>query len=82
MFGGVRWKTLDENTPDNSVVFITGVGKIFPFVRSHRILNKLHLVFDRIPVVLFYPGEYDGQSLILFSEFKDENYYRAFPLIK
>lgn len=73
---------IDENTPDNSVVFVTGVGKIFPFVRSHGILNKLHLVFDRVPVVLFYPGKYNGQSLILFSEFKDENYYRAFPLIR
>ena len=73
---------IEENTPDKSVVFITGVGKIFPFVRSHGILNKLHLVFDRVPVVLFYPGKYDGQSLVLFSEFKDENYYRAFPLIK
>ena len=73
---------IEEKTPDNSVVFITGVGKIFPFVRSHGILNKLHLVFDRVPVVLFYPGKYDGQSLILFSEFKDENYYRAFPLIR
>ena len=73
---------IEENTPDNSVVFVTGVGKIFPFVRSHGILNKLHLVFDRVPVVLFYPGKYDGQSLILFSEFKDENYYRAFPLIR
>ena len=73
---------IDENTPDNSVVFVIGVGKIFPFVRSHGILNKLHLVFGRVPVVLFYPGKYDGQSLILFSEFKDENYYRAFPLIR
>ncbi|NLJ97766.1 MAG: DUF1788 domain-containing protein [Tissierellia bacterium] len=73
---------IEENTPDNSVVFITGVGKIFPFVRSHGILNKLHLVFDKAPVVLFYPGKYDGQTLMLFSEFKDENYYRAFPLIR
>jgi len=73
---------IEANTPDNSVVFITGVGKIFPFVRSHGILNKLHLVFDKAPVVLFYPGKYDGQTLMLFSEFKDENYYRAFPLIR
>lgn len=73
---------IEENTPDNSVVFVTGVGKIFPFLRSHEILNKLHLVFDRAPVVLFYPGKYDGQSLLLFTEFKDENYYRAFPLIR
>lgn len=73
---------IEENTPNNSVVFITGIGKIFPFVRAHGILNKLHLVFDRAPVVLFYPGKYDGQSLMLFSEFKDDNYYRAFPLIR
>lgn len=72
---------IETHTPDNSVVFITGIGKIFPFIRSHGILNKLHLVFNRAPVVLFYPGKYDGQSLVLFSKFKDENYYRAFPLI-
>lgn len=72
---------IEEHTPENSVVFITGVGKIFPFVRSHGILNKLHLVFDRSPVVLFYPGKYDGQTLMLFNEFKDDNYYRAFRLI-
>lgn len=72
---------IDANTPENAVVFITGVGKIFPFVRSHDILNKLHQVFDRAPVVLFYPGKYNGQTLMLFSEFKDDNYYRAFPLV-
>lgn len=73
---------IEETTPDDAVVFITGIGKIFPFVRSHKILNNLHQVFDRVPVVLFYPGKYDGLSLMLFSEFKDENYYRAFELVK
>ena len=73
---------IEENTPEDAVVFIVGVGKIFPFVRSHKILNNLHQVFDRVPVVLFYPGKYDGLSLMLFSEFKDENYYRAFELVK
>lgn len=72
---------IEENTCDNAVVFVTGVGKIFPFVRSHDILNRLHQTFDRLPVVLFYPGKYNGQTLILFSEFKDDNYYRALPLI-
>ena len=70
-----------ENTPEDCVVFISGIGKIYPFIRSHIILNKLHLVFDRVPVVLFYPGRYDGNTLILFSEFEDNNYYRAFPLV-
>ena len=73
---------IEENTPEDAVVFIVGIGKIFTFVRSHKILNNLHQVFDRVHVVLFYPGKYDGLSLMLFSEFKDENYYRAFELVK
>ena len=73
---------IEENTPEKAIVFLTGVGKIFPFVRSHKILNNLHQSFNKAPVVMFYPGKYDGQSLELFGEFKDDNYYRAFPLIK
>ncbi len=73
---------IEENTPEKAIVFLTGVGKIFPFVRSHKILNNLHQSFNKAPVVMFYPGKYDGQSLELFGEFKDDNYYRAFPLVK
>lgn len=70
-----------ENTPENSVVFITGVGKCFPFVRSHNVLNNLHQVLDSVPVVMFFPGEYSGQELQLFGTIKDDNYYRAFKLV-
>ena len=70
-----------NNTPDNSIVFLTGVGKCFPILRSHKILNNLHQFVDHVPVVMFFPGKYDGQSLILFSEIKDDNYYRAFKLV-
>lgn len=70
-----------ENTPKNSVVFLTGVGKVFPFVRSHNVLNNLHQVLDSVPVVMFYPGTWNGQSLSLFGTITDGNYYRAFPLI-
>jgi len=71
-----------ENTPDNSVIFITGVGKIYPFLRAHGVLNKLLEIFDKVPIVLFYPGKYDGLNLMLFSLFNDEHYYRALPLIR
>lgn len=64
-----------------NVVLITGVGKVYPFVRSHTILNRLQEKVDKIPVIMFYPGEYDGQSLKLFGTFKDDNYYRAFQLV-
>lgn len=70
-----------ETVPQNAVVFLTGVGKVFPFVRSHNVLNNLHQVLDSVPVVMFYPGTWNGQSLSLFGTITDGNYYRAFPLI-
>jgi hypothetical protein len=72
---------IKENTPENSVVFIIGIGKCYPVLRSHTILNNLHQVMDNVPVVMFYPGKYDEQELVLFGEIKDDNYYRAFKLV-
>ena len=63
------------------VVFITGVGKIYPFMRSHFILNKLHSVLGKKTLVMFYPGQYTGQDLTLFNKIVDDNYYRAFPIV-
>ncbi len=71
-----------EQTPKNSVVFLTGVGKVFPFVRAHNVLNNLHQVFDEVPVIMFYPGNWNTQTLSLFGTIHDGNYYRAFPLIQ
>ncbi len=75
-------KHVKENTPDNAIVMLTGVGKIFPILRSHKILNNLSMAFRTVPVVLFFPGVYDEQSLQLFGVLKDDNYYRAFRLVK
>lgn len=72
---------IKENTPENSVVFIIGIGKCYPVLRSHTVLNNLHQVIDNVPVVLFYPGKYSGQDLVLFGDIKDDNYYRAFKLV-
>ena len=69
------------NTPENAIIFITGIGKCYPILRSHTLLNNLHQVIDDVPVVMFYPGNYDGQELVLFGEVKDDNYYRAFKLV-
>lgn len=66
---------------DHNVVLIQGVGKAYPFVRSHNILNNLQEVLDKIPVIMFFPGKYDGLSLRLFGKIKDDNYYRAFSLV-
>lgn len=72
---------IKDNTPENAIVFLTGIGKCYPLLRSHKILNNLHQFVDNVPVVMFFPGKYDGQSLMLFGETKDDNYYRAFRLV-
>jgi hypothetical protein len=73
---------ITQNVEVNDVVFITGVGKAWPIIRSHTVLNNLHQKLDEVPVVLFFPGTYDGLELILFDEIKDDNYYRAFKLVE
>lgn len=73
---------IKDHTPENAVVFLTGVGKCYPILRSHKVLNNLHQGFVRVPVVMFFPGTYNEQELILFNEIKDDNYYRAFKLVK
>ena len=65
----------------DDIIFLTGVGKAWPIIRSHTILNNLHPVVDEVPLVMFFPGTYDGGSLVLLDDIKDDNYYRAFRFI-
>ncbi|MFH1130554.1 MAG: DUF1788 domain-containing protein [Pseudomonadota bacterium] len=70
---------LHPERPD--LVLISGVGSAYPLVRSHGLLNNLHSRIGNMPLVLFYPGIYDGQRLKLFGQLDDNNYYRAFKLV-
>ena len=63
------------------VLLISGVGKVFPFMRAHNILDNIQHIFSDIPIVMLYPGKFDGQQLSLFDEFHDGNYYRAFNML-
>ncbi|AVK61136.1 DUF1788 domain-containing protein [Lactobacillus sp. CBA3605] len=65
---------------DNIVVFVTGIGEVYPLIRAHKILNTMHQIITQVPVVLFYPGKYDNLSLSMFGEVKEDNYYRAFQI--
>lgn len=76
-----------ERTDDDGtkIVLITGVGKAYPVIRSHTILNNLQSIFRRNPVVMMYPGRYEiknAMTLKLFERLDDDNYYRAFPLVE
>ena len=63
------------------VLLIIGVGKVYPFMRSHKILDNLQHIFADIPVLMLYPGTFNGQDLCLFGKFLDGHYYRAFNLL-
>lgn len=63
------------------ILLISGVGKVYPFMRSHKILDNIQHVFSDIPVLMLYPGTFNGQDLDLFGKFLDGHYYRAFNLL-
>jgi hypothetical protein len=65
----------------HDLVIVSGVGSVWPLLRSHSLLNNLQPVMGNTPLVMFYPGRYDGQSLRLFGKIKSNNYYRAFRLV-
>lgn len=72
---------------DFEVLFITGVGEVFPYIRSHTVLNNLQSTAKSRPTIMFFPGKYSqdadkGSSLKLFDKLLDDNYYRAFDIFK
>lgn len=72
---------IKDRIDGSDIIFLTGVGKAWPIIRSHTILNNLHRIVEEQPLVMFFPGNYDGGTLMLFDYLKDDNYYRAFQLI-
>ena len=67
-------------TTNPNILLIKGVGAVYPFIRSHTVLNNLQSAVKNIPTVMFFCGSYTGQSLNLFGTLKDDNYYRAFNI--
>jgi hypothetical protein len=67
---------------DFDIFFLTGIGEVFPYIRSHNVLNNLQSVVTGRPMLMFFPGRYEqsdtlGSSLVLFGRLKDDQYYRA-----
>jgi hypothetical protein len=65
---------------DIDMVFITGISDVYPIIRSHSILNNLQSAIEDKPILMFFPGVYDGHRLRLFDKLTDDNYYRAFNI--
>ncbi|XSG85126.1 MAG: DUF1788 domain-containing protein [Methylohalobius sp. ZOD2] len=72
-------------TMEFDVLFLSGVGEVFPYIRSHNVLNNLQSTAKDQPTVMFFPGSYTqsletGASLDLFGKLHDDKYYRAFNI--
>lgn len=65
----------------HDLVLVSGIGGVWPLVRSHALLNNLHPLMGTTPLVMFYPGKYDQLTLQLFGILATKNYYRAFKLV-
>lgn len=70
---------------DFDVFFLTGIGEVFPYIRSHTVLNNLQKIASNRPMVMFFPGDYTfsaeyGSTLELFGRLHDDKYYRAFNI--
>lgn len=70
---------------EHDVMFLSGVGEVFPYIRSHNVLNNLQSTAKDKPTVMFFPGAYThslekGASLDLFGRLRDDKYYRAFNI--
>jgi hypothetical protein len=69
-----------EDAGNYDIAFITGVGEVYPFVRTHHILDELET--DK-PLVLWFPGEFerkpDGRTVmnVLSVNADQGGYYRA-----
>lgn len=78
-----KFKVIQDD--GTKIILVTGVGKSYPVIRSHTILNNLQNIFKHNPVVMMYPGRYEikkAMTLRLFDRLDDDNYYRAFPLVE
>lgn len=67
------------------VLILSGVGEVFPYIRSHNVLNNLQKEAKDKPTLMFFPGTYThslekGASLDLFGRLHDDKYYRAFNI--
>ena len=78
---------IEEKMNESSfkVMFISGIGQVFPYIRAHKLLNNLQKSAKNHPTLMFFPGEYShtttgGASLNLFNKFSADHYYRAFNI--
>lgn len=76
---------LDEKQCD--IVFLTGIGEVFPFIRTHTVLENLQSVVRGRPMLAWFPGTYeftqsDGHQLRALNLSASDSYYRAKDILE
>lgn len=57
-------RIVEELSRDSAkLTLITGSGRVYPFLRTHTILESLQPAMVNHPVVIFFPGEYTQDDL-------------------
>lgn len=73
--------------PNTAVVFLTGIGDVFPFVRTHTVLENLQSVVVSRPLLAWFPGSYEfsqsaGHQLRALNLGASDSYYRAKDILE
>lgn len=63
------------------VILLSGIGDVFPFMRVHKMLEAMQPYFSEVPILVMYPGTFDGSSVKLFDKLTPNPYYRAFSVL-
>lgn len=76
---------LAENPSD--MVFLTGIGEVFPFIRTHTVLENLQSVVVGRPMLAWFPGTYEftqagGHQLRALNLSASDSYYRAKDILE
>ena len=76
---------LDAQPSD--MVFLTGIGEVFPFIRTHTVLENLQSVVTGRPMLAWFPGTYEftqtsGHQLRALNLSASDSYYRAKDILE
>jgi hypothetical protein len=68
---------------ETRLTLLVSVGRVFPFLRTHTVLEALQPAMMRHPIVMFFPGEYvqeegSGSQLRLFGSVPTPSLYRPY----
>lgn len=75
------------NAQPSDMVFLTGIGEVFPFIRTHTVLENLQSVVTGRPMLAWFPGTYEftqtsGHQLRALDLSASDSYYRAKDILE